>query len=347
MDESAVKETTPTSLINELEDKRVELQKERQRFFDQRREYNKLVNVEGRYEYLEERLVEAANRLDETVGSLFTGLTYDKYPEKFFTASPNDAVLVLTDWHYGLDTHNVWNTYNKEVCAQRVQSVVRQTISKLTLHECNTLHIVLLGDFVHGAIHNGARVASEELVCDQLMQVCEILAQTIAKLAGYVECVEVYSTYGNHARTVQNKNDSVHRDNMERLIPWWLKHRLAHISSVDVRDESDTEIIYLNVLGHGICASHGDLDSVAKSPSLFHTVFNKKFGKDVECVLLGDKHHREEIEELGVSSVIVGSLCGTDDYANGKRLYSTPEQLLMIVNEASGIDATYHLNATL
>jgi hypothetical protein len=347
VDDAALDDITPVSLINELEDKRIELQKERQRFFDQRREYNKLVNVEGRYEHLEERLVEAANHLDETVGSLFTGMTYDKYPEKFFAASPNDAVLVLTDWHYGLDTHNVWNTYNKEVCTQRVQSVVQQAITKLTLHDCNTLHVVLLGDFVHGAIHNGARVASEELVCDQLMQVCEILAQTIAELAGYVESVVVYSTYGNHARTVQNKNDSVHRDNMERLIPWWLKHRLSESRSVDVRNESDTEIIYLNVLGHGICASHGDLDSVAKSPSLFHTVFNKKFGKDVECVLLGDKHHREEIEELGVSSIIVGSLCGTDDYANGKRLYSTPEQLMLIVNEQSGIDATYHLNATL
>ena len=42
----------------------------------------------------------------------------------------------------------------------------------------------------------------------------------------YVNEVSVYSTYGNHARTVQKKEDSIHSDNMERIIPWWLSYRL-------------------------------------------------------------------------------------------------------------------------
>lgn len=59
-------------------------------------------------------------------------------------------------------------------------------------------------------------------------------------------------------------------------------------------------------------------------------------------VILADKHHLEEFEELGIEAMIVRSLCGTDEYANGKRLYSTPGQLLMTFNE-DGRDASYQI----
>lgn len=346
LDRESIKEVAGTELADELDYKMAELQKERQRFFDQRREYSKLVNASGRAEHLEDRIIEAASKLDETIGVLYPYSTRcaKGCPVYDFSGQDTEAVLVLCDWHYGMVADNVWNQYNTEICKDRVRKVVEATAKRMKLHGCKCLHVVMLGDLIHGAIHVSARVASEELVCDQLMQVSEVLAQSIAELANYTDCVKVYTTYGNHARTVQNKKDNVHRDNMERIIPWWLKARLSNIENVEIVDESDTEITYLNVLGHGFCMSHGDLDGVKSSPRLFQTLFTKRFGLDVEYVLLADKHHREEFEELGVSSMIAGSLCGTDEYANGKRLYSTPEQLLLIVNEECGVDATYHLN---
>ena len=41
--------------------------------------------------------------------------------------------------------------------------------------------------------------------------------------------------------------------------------------------------------------------------------------------------------------MIVGALCGTDDYANEHRLYSRPGQLMLIVSEEEGVDAEYKL----
>ena len=61
--------------------------------------------------------------------------------------------------------------------------------------------------------------------------------------------------------------------------------------------------------------------------------------------MLGHTHHREEKEELGVETMVCGSLCGSDDFANEHRLYSRPEQLLLIVDPDCGVDATYHLKA--
>lgn len=318
-----------------------ELQKERQRFFDQRREYKKLLSEEGRREHLEAALAIAANKLDKTVGRIYPDVAIDEYLRE--SSGSTEAILVFSDWHYGMTADNIFNHYNTEVCLDRVEHVVQSAVQRMAIHKCSKLHIVILGDLLNGSIHLGSRVASEELTADQLMQVSEILAQSIDYLSQFTEQTFVYATYGNHARTVQNKKDSIHRDNMERIIPWWLSQRLKDNDRVVIMPESDTEFVLVESCGHNFVATHGDLDSVKSSPRLLSMLFQKQFGVNVEYVLLGDKHHRESFEEVGVCAMICGSLCGTDEYANTKRLYSRPEQLLLIVNEESGVDAEYRI----
>lgn len=326
-----------SNVLDEIDSKIAELRKERQKFFDQRREYNKLLSQEAREEHICEMLSTAATALSETVGCM--------YSNYIITASSDtEAILVFSDWHFGLKTYNVFNEYNTEICKERVSKIVNSTIERLLLHSCRKLHIVVLGDLCHGAIHNSARVASEEYVCDQLMQASEILAQSIENLSQYVPETIVYTTYGNHMRTVQNKNDSIHRDNMERLVSWWLTQRLSKYENIIIAPDEESEFIFVNSCGHEFCASHGDNDSVRNSPKLLTVLFQKKYGKDIEYILLGDKHHRESFDELGVSAMLCGSLCGTDDHANTKRLYSTPSQLLLIVKPECGVDAEYRLS---
>lgn len=343
LEKEQIQNTQNTSIITDIDAKIDELKRERQKFFDQRREYNKIQAEAGRREHLYERLGQAADELSETVGDVFAGQTA-------LDVCDNEAVLVFSDWHYGMVTHNTFNTYNTDICKERVQEVVTKASSRIAQNKCSKLHVVVLGDIFHGAIHASARVASEELTADQLMQASEILAQAIIFLSQYVEETHIYITYGNHARTVQSKQDSIHRDNMERLIPWWLKTRIlaeervsGESLNINIAPESDTEFLLLNVCGHDICAAHGDLDSVKASPRMLSTLFHKKYGKDIEYILLGDKHHREDFEELGVTSMLCGALCGSDDYANGKRLFSTPSQMLLIFNPEDGLDAEYRI----
>ena len=240
-------------------------------------------------------------------------------------------------------TDNIWERYNTEVCRCRVERLVETAIERIRLHRCRRLHILLLGDMAHGAIHTSARVASEELVCDQVMQVSEIIAQAVAALADVVDETVVHATYGNHLRTVQNKQDSIHADNMERLIPWWLEQRLGDRGDIQFPQAEYYEFLYFNVCGYQICATHGDLDSVKNAGRTLNTLFVKKYGSGIDYVILADKHHKEEFEELGIESMIVRCLCGTDEYANGKRLYSTPGQLMMVFTPGIGADAYYQI----
>lgn len=72
-------------------------------------------------------------------------------------------------------------------------------------------------------------------------------------------------------------------------------------------------------------------------------MFMKKYGTGVDVIVLGDKHHAEEFEELGVTAMVADALCGADEYANLHRLYSTPGQLMFFIREGYGLDAVYRL----
>lgn len=327
------------SMVDELDQKMAELQKERQRFFDQRREYQRLVSKEGRAEHLHEIITHAADKIGEELGVMF--------PAKYIcndSAGDNEAVLVFSDWHYGMKTSNVFNEYDTAICRERVGRVVHRAIDRIKLHNCRIANVIILGDLFHGAVHTSARVASEEIVCEQIMHVSEILAQAIYELSRNVEHVNVYMTFGNHARTVQSKKDNIHNDNMERIINWWLIERFKNDDEIYVMPVPDNEFIVFDICGHVFCATHGDLDTVQSSPKMLSVLMQKKLGVELEYILLGDKHHRESYNELGVTALLCGSLCGTDDYANEKRLFSEPSQMLLIVNSECGVDAEYRIH---
>lgn len=313
-----------------------ELYKLKRQFQDQRREYNKLLVSDARAEHLTEYLLEAANNLnkEKVLGTLC----------HCNDTSDAEALLVLADWHYGMTTDNIWNRYNSQICIKRVDKLLTQTIRHLRTHHPRALNIVILGDMAHGAIHTSARVASDELVCDQLIKVSELIAEFVSGLLPYVPKINIYSTYGNHMRTVQDKRDNIYADNMEKIIPWWLKQRFANIDEVNVIDPLYQEFIRLDILGSNICCVHGDLDNFKGVGITANTLFTKLFGETVDYTVSADKHHLEEFESYDIENILVRSLCGSDEYSNNKRLYSNAGQTLIFFTKDDGRLCTYNIN---
>lgn len=321
--------------LRELKEQTDELYKAKRQLYDQRREYNKMLVNDARARHLSERLIEAAN-----IAPL------QHYSNMFnFNSSISDeeATLFLSDWHYGQVSNNIWNEYNVKICKERVSKLFNKVISAIQDHKINTLHIALLGDFVNGSIHTSCRVASEENTCEQLMHVSEIIANFINEVSAYVSQVNVYSTYGNHARSIQKKEDNIHADNMERVIPWWIAQRLKDNYKVNVIDSEYYEFIYFNVCGYNLVCTHGDLDQFKNIGVTVNSIFTKKYGKSIDYTFSADKHHLESFEQFGIESTLVGSLCGTDEFANNKRLYSNPMQTLCIFTPEDGKKCTYNI----
>lgn len=312
-----------------------ELYKIKKQVQDQRRELRNLLTPEARFNNLIEVLVESANRLcDERP------LEFDEY---VFDFGDTEAVLALADWHYGMVADNIWNKYDTNICKQRVVQLVDKTATYLQRHKVKTLHIMLLGDAAHGALHTSCRVASEEDTCDQLMHVSEIIAQAVNELSRYVGEVNVYATYGNHLRTVQNKDDSIHSDNMEKIIGWWLEQRLQKNEKIHIIKSDYYEFLLLNVCGRNIVGAHGDLEKFKQFGLTVNTLFTKKYGQTIDYTISADKHHIEEFETMEIESILVRSLCGADEYSNKSRLYSAPGQTLMIFSKSEGRECTYNI----
>lgn len=308
----------------------------KKQYQDQRREYNKILTTEARFKHIEEELLNAAIKLNEEKKLI---------PVNDFSIDDcgNDALLCLSDWHYGMIADNIWNKFDTTVCRERVAFLAKKVNEYCQLHKVNTLYIAVLGDLFHGSIHVSCRVGAEENTCEQLMSVSELLAEFINDVSDYVSNVKVFYTYGNHGRSIQNKKESIHSDNMERLVPWWLYYRLSDNDKVEINLDTAYEFILMNIKGHDICCVHGDNDSFKKLNQDAHIIFNKACGKNVEYVFSGDKHHVETYDSFGVYNNMVGSLCGTDEYSNNKRLYSVPSQTFCIFNEPDGQVCTYNI----
>lgn len=328
------------SMVNQdkvMREQADELYKLKKQISDQRREYNKILTHEARSEHLIEEMTQAANRLNNSYPLLTTTNITRPNIQK-------EALLCLSDWHYGMVTDNIWNTYNTKICIERAARLVAYVEEYLKLNQIDILHIVLLGDAAHGSIHTTCRILSEEKTCDQIMHVSELYAQVINELSKSVNYVDVHSCYGNHLRTIQDKKDNVDADNMETLIPWWLKQRLQNNHKIEILDSEYKEFIQLDILGNHICCVHGNLDKFKELGVTVNTIFTRKFGKSIDYTISGDKHHLEEFEQFDIESILVRSMCGTDDHANNNRLYSKPGQTLIIFNNEYGRESTYHIS---
>ena len=306
----------------------------KKQFYDQRREYNAVLAREAREDHLLECLRESAEKLNEQMPLL--NKTGELYPDL-----STEAVLVLTDWHYGMVANNVWNKYDTNICKERLEKLRHKVINKLALHDVEILHVFVLGDMANGAIHVTSRVAAEEHVVDQLMQVSELIAEFVDDLANRVQVTQSYCTYGNHMRAVPNKKDSIHADNMERIIPWWLTQRFKNRDDVVVCETGKDEMLRADVGGAEVCAVHGDLDGGKDAMLALNQLYERAYGRKMQYLFTGHYHSMLDTEGYGITSIRAGGMCGVDEYAKNARLLSTPSQTMAIF-ERGELDALYH-----
>lgn len=324
---------------SEHDRKKDELYRERVKLRDQRREYNKLQAVDARAEHLNEELIDVCNKMNTTLPLIpfnMKDIPYEDNEERV-------GVCVFTDWHYGMVTDNVWNKYNTNICKRRVQYVVNKMCGYIDFHGLSKIKVVLLGDFSHGCCHVTCRVKSEEDVCDQLMHSTEIIAESINMLSNYVNEVEVYSCVGNHMRTQQSKKDSVTSDNLEKIVPWWIRQRLRDNPRVRIVDNANYgDYTVFDVLGHNVCCMHGDRKNFKNIGTITNNIFTQKHGKIINYAIMGDKHHLSEDDPMGIESILVRSLCGSDDYASDGDLFSKSGQTFIVFDKL-GRECTYNI----
>ena len=318
-----IEEENPTGadedVLNDIEEQKIELQKQQIRMRDQKRELNSIIRRQARLESLEDYFKEVTEN--------FEGVSLPKT-----TSNVNDkkeAAIVISDWHIGMKFDGRFNTFNHEIAEQRIAKVKDKTLDTVRKENIDTLHIANLGDMISGGIHVSTRVQAEEDVIQQVIRASEYLKQFIKTFLDEGIQVEYYNIIGNHGRYQSNKSEVAGiEENFEKLILTILDTAFSNYSNYNSTGCRDG-IIETEISGQKIILAHGDYDkstnAALRLPQLFAYVPN--------YIITGHIHHNTS-KDFGVTEHIVNpSLIGADDYATGGRFGGKPGQKLILFNE--------------
>ena len=326
---------TREQLTNEqytkLLEKELELRKEKVKLTDLKTQVNKQIRELARKESLSELLEDKLKQLD-----MQPKIINDSYKQR--VTSNRDMVCLISDIHYGIKTTNAISPYDSDVCKQKMDYLINKTIAFSLENDVDKLYLMILGDEISGLIHNTTRLEQREDVVSQVIEVSELLYESIVKLAKNLPFVVVGLAQGNHSRVMADKKDSLEQENFTRLIKEFLKLRLANISNVLLLENKfDESIIELNIRGYNVIGLHGQNDRLNNLSRLI-----EMFDKKIDYICLGHYHQSKEFENNKTEVIVNGCFSG-DDYSKRLRLYNKPIQKLLLFDDTGKI-ATYNIN---
>ena len=316
--------------IEELRNAKHEVQKEKQKLFDERTALNKELRESAR---LEENLAYLESIIKEN------GQT--TLPETYHTVtySDNDLFIALSDFHLGLDCDSYFGAYNSEIAAQRLSDYLAEIVKIKELHNSENAYVALLGDTISGGIRSTIRLQEREYTIEQVQKSAELISAFVYELSKVFSNVFVNSVSGNHSRTSMKKDEVLRGERLDSLIPWYMKAKLAHISNVGFcEDNIDATISNWEIRGKKYLMCHGDYDSYSEAGV---TKLVMMLGYKPEAIFYGHLHKCSYDDISGVKIIRSGSFCGTvDDYTITKRLYGEPSQMVCVLDN-TGVVACY------
>lgn len=307
-------------MVKRLQSKKDEEYKERVRLQDARREYNKELRAEARYENL-------VNIMKDCLSDVATSnIEFGKKHLHIENKKSKYAILMFSDWHYGALCDSQWNYYDTNVAQLRAEQLVAKTQSYILSLGITDLIVEINGDMCEGMINIGNRVASEESVVEQIINVSKLLSKCILSLKPYVNSIKVVTTLGNHGRLTPNRKEQAdERENFEMLIPEFLRLTLG--DDIPIVTSQGLDFVKYEFDDKIICLSHGHHDKVNSAIDNMIRVY-KVVPDEIH---LGHWHHMSDLNDSNIHVVVNGSIKGVDDFGlKATRCTTQPSQNLIV-----------------
>ena len=254
-----------------------------------------------------------------------------------YEGSGHDVIVCLSDLHTGAGIDSVWNKFNKGILKARLESYATQVFNIVARHAAEKIHVLLLGDLINGHIHVNTRVQNNENSIEQVMTAAELVSNFVAVLYEVCQHIDVYSVSGNHSRVFPSKEEQVAGDELEALIPFYMKARLQNLAGIDVKIEKlDPTFGGFKARNSLVMYAHGDKDSPANVVE--HLTLMVK--QPIDMVFLGHRHTNGMTTVHGTKVIESGCVCGSDSYAIGLRKNDVPQQAVAVIDD-SGLECLY------
>lgn len=303
---------------DELDVKIQNMRKEKIKLSDARVEYNRLIRQEAR----KESYADMVKRIIcENVEPMNIPVHYALFN------SSTDLLVHLTDIHTGIEIHNWKNDFDEDVLKKRIEKFTSDILDIRGQHESENCYLVI-GEILSGIIHNNLRLQNNMDLMEQFKYVSELISAMLSRMANHFNHIYVYTTPGNHSRISPKKEEALDGENMDVLLPFYLKARMQNVENITICENTiEPEIAMFNIRGNNVFASHGHKDS----PSNVVQNFTMMFGIKPQIVLLGHRHTNSMETVYDTKVIQSGCVSGSDNYATSIRKTNRPEQTVSVI----------------
>lgn len=281
--------------------------------------------------------------------------TFPKRGRKRTKFDPEEAGLMLSDFHYGSritaeDTSGL-GEYSAEIAEQRLRAL-QTGVERLTdiynqWTVLTRLNVFNLGDNIEGTyIYKGQSFAIDARLVRQLLKCACLEADLYAKWAQMYDEVRVYCVPGNHGRMGEQPGVAHWQDNFDTLLAEIVVMRLSDWDNIHIIN-AGSQVMGIEIQGHRWLLAHGNnIPSYLRMPwygietavKAWISVFSVAW----DYVLLGH-FHREATFDVNTTEVLVnGSFPGASELSvNRMRTSNQPKQLFFGIHPNRGITARY------
>lgn len=320
----------PVAIENDADNAElIKMRKEKIKLSDARVEYNRLIRQEAR----KESYADMVKRIIcENVEPINIPVHYTLFN------SSTDLLVHLTDIHTGIEIHNWKNDFDEDILKKRIEKFTSDILDIRGMHESENCYLVI-GEILSGIIHNNLRLQNNMDLMEQFKYVSELISAMLIRLANHFNHIYVYTTPGNHSRISPKKEDALDGENMDILLPFYLKARMQNIENITICDNTiEPEIAMFNIRGNNVFAAHGHKDSPSNVVQNFTMMFNIK----PDIVLLGHRHTNGLTTVYDTKVIESGCCSGSDNYAVSMRKVNKPEQTVSVIGK-NGLICLYDI----
>ena len=300
-----------------------------------------------------ERERSRSDLLRETIHAAIENLDPIESPSVFRITRRDDneraLVVGLGDLHYGANINVVGlygetiNSYDHHVFERRMWDLLNEIKNIIAKENIEVVYVMLVGDLIDGMLRQSQLMKLEFGVVESTIRLSEFLAKWFVELSRYAK-VDVSGCFGNHSeiRPLGSKKGEFAEENMEKVIYWYLKERLADVDDVSIMDDCGKYRV-VDVCGFQFMLFHGD--DVRNAASVARDSVNI-YGKRIDYFVCGHLHKETEIPAgmtpTGDATVIrVPSICGTDTYAHSKGYGGAPGATAIVIERGYGRRCIY------
>ena len=310
----------PTENITSDSSELIAMRKERIKLSDARVDYNRLIRQEARKESYADMV---KNIICQNVEPINIPVHYTLFN------STTDLLCHLTDIHTGIEIHNWKNDFDEDVLRNRIEKFTSDILDIRGQHGSENCYLVI-GEILSGLIHSNLRLQNNMDLMEQFKYISELISAMLIRMANHFNHIYVYVTPGNHSRISPKKEEALDGENMDVLLPFYLKARLQNIENVSICDNTiEPEIAMFNIRGNNVFAAHGHKDN----PSSVVQNFTMLFGIKPDIVLLGHRHTNGLTTVYDTKVIESGCVSGTDQFAMSIRKANRPEQTVSVIGE--------------